>query len=161
TPLDLAVGVGTWAGISTLLDQISRELNQLLTTATADVQSSIILAKGSIDDVVNEINTDLKDRLDQAADIADDQQKKLWAHANSLVQLGNQLVENARAGAASDDRIAAQEIDITSYDALYYLPLRGKKTRVVYSTPGSLHVGDGNIIKIRGNFFDLAGTPVI
>lgn len=105
--------------------------------------------------VLLDLNTALKDRMNQAVTALDAQERRLAEDAEALTRQVTRATQLIIAGAGEEARRTIADADILAYNTLYSLPCRSQRPRVVAAFPGEIIVAQSEaLLTLRGNFLD-------
>ena len=148
-----AQGALTVGAVSLALSAALDQFKQVISQAGDEFRSLGNSLQANAQNVIEDINTDLKDRLNQTFDKLDQEELRFVQDAQSLTRQIQRATELVIAKAGSEARQTISEADITAYDTLYSLPCRSQRPRIVASFPQTLVATlDSPIVTLRGDY---------
>ncbi len=147
----LLTGAGVAAALSAAIDRFRAAIAQ----AGDEVRSAGNSLQANAQNVLQDLNNALKDRMGQAITALEAQERRLAEDAEALTKQLEQATERVAAKAGEEARRTIVEADIAAYNTMYSLPCRDQRPRVVAAFPGEIITAQSEpILTLRGNYFD-------
>jgi hypothetical protein len=142
------------AALSAALDQFKVAISQ----AGDELRGLGNSLQANAQNVLQDMNKILKDRMDQAVTSLDAQERRIAEDAESLTRQLQKATELLIVKAGDQARQTIVEADIGAYDALYSLPCRDQRPRIVAAFPGEVVASQAQpVMTLRGNYLTQGG----
>ncbi|NOJ46073.1 hypothetical protein [Bradyrhizobium archetypum] len=150
----LTVGAAS-AALSAALDQFKAAIAQ----AGDELRGLGNSLQANAQNVLQDMNKIMKDRMDQAVSSLDVQERRIVEDAEALTRQVQKATEALLKRAGDEARQTIVEADISAYDALFSLPCRDLRPRIVAAFPGEIVASQGQpVMTLRGNYLTQGST---
>jgi hypothetical protein len=148
-----AQGVLTVTAVSAALSSAIDQFKQAISQAGDELRSLGNSLQANAQNVLQDLDTSLKNRMDQGVDSLDKEERKLATDAETLTRQLQQATEAVLHKSGVEARQTIVEADIAAYDTLYSLPCRDQRPRIVAAFPEDVVVGKGPfVLSLLGNY---------
>ena len=148
-----AQGLETVAGVSAALSAAIEQFRQAISQAGDELRSLGNSLQANAQNVLQDLDTSLKNRMDQGVDSLDKEERKLATDAETLTRQLQQATEAVIHKSGDEARKTIVEADIAAYDTLYSLPCRDQRPRILAAFPEDVVVGKGPfVLSLLGNY---------
>lgn len=148
-----AQGLETVAAVSAGLSAAIEQFRQAISQAGDELRSLGNSLQANAQNVLQDLDTSLKNRMDQGVDSLDKEERKLATDAETLTRQLQQATEAVINKSADEARKTIVEADIAAYDTLYSLPCRDQRPRILAAFPEDVVVGKGPfVLSLLGNY---------
>lgn len=150
---------GTVLAVRSALVAALEEFKQAASQLTADLASLGNSLQANAQNVIQDIDKMLGDKINLTFDRLEVQERQLYESAEALTRQIREATKAILDKAGDETRRTLVEADITAYNTSYSLPCRDARPRVISALPAKLIVAQEiPLISLRGNFLRQGAT---
>lgn len=159
TPAAAQAGLVTVGAVSAALSSALDQFKAAIAQAGDELRGLGNSLQANAQNVLQDMNKIMKDRMDQAVGSLDAQERRIVEDAEALTRQVQKATDALLRRAGDEARQTIVEADISAYDALFSLPCRDLRPRIVAAFPGEIVASQGQpVMTLRGNYLAQGGA---